>query len=218
VGDQPNILQWALWLTNQVITTSRIGGEKTAFGQYFDREPENQGGMPEINVVRLNADEGRAKIGEQLKGGFDGMAALTCLQERDGKLWLYVEAYDTRSRRSMSSQTPMKRTMTGKLKQMGNHELLGIPSIPGIFVPASAEGKGGPTDGEGSRNTPHVDQTTRPPTTVETDIGGTRFFDLSAVAETSASNPVGFKCGSCGEAVDADDRFCSSCGQDLIAL
>lgn len=136
MGAQPNILLWAMWLTDQVINTSRIGGEKTAYGHYFDSEPENQGATPEMNVVRLDADEARAKIGERLKEGFDGMAGSTCLQEHDGKLWLYVEAYDTRGQKSMSSQTPMKRTMMGKLKQTGNHELLPeTPSIPGIFAP-----------------------------------------------------------------------------------
>ena len=141
--NQPNILQWAMWLTDQVINTSRVGGEKTANGQYFDSEPENQNGTPEINVVRLDADEARAKIGGRLREGFDGMAGFTCLRERDGKLWLYVEAYDTRGQKSMSSQTPMKRTMMGKLKQTGNHELLpGTPSISGIFVPVHGKAEG----------------------------------------------------------------------------
>lgn len=103
MGAQPNILQWAMWLTDQVVNTCRIGGEKTAYGHYFDSEPENQGATPEMNVVRLDADEARAKIGERLREGFDGMAGLTCLQEHDGKLWLYVEAYDTRGQKSMSS-------------------------------------------------------------------------------------------------------------------
>ncbi|HWA54328.1 MAG TPA: zinc ribbon domain-containing protein [Solirubrobacterales bacterium] len=58
---------------------------------------------------------------------------------------------------------------------------------------------------------------THPPTAVDTNIGSTRFFDLSTVADTATTNPTEPKCASCGEAVDMEDRFCASCGQDLAA-
>lgn len=81
----------------------------------------------------------------------------------------------------------------------------------------------GDSEGVPDREQPAVGEPTRepgetpPPTAVDTNIGSTRFFDLSTVADTATTNPTDLRCASCGEAVDTEDRFCASCGQELAA-
>jgi hypothetical protein len=96
----------------------------------------------------------------------------------------------------------------------------GAGEDPGRPAPLADRGAPEPEGGPGSgspRDETAGGPETPAPTAVETNIGGMRFFDLSTVAETSPATPAGFKCESCGEAADAEDRFCSSCGQELIA-
>lgn len=56
-----------------------------------------------------------------------------------------------------------------------------------------------------------------PPTAVDTDIGGTRSFDLASVADSPSSVATNLACESCGGEIESGDRFCASCGQDLGA-
>ena len=71
--------------------------------------------------------------------------------------------------------------------------------------------------GGGPQEAPAQAPTTLAPTAVGTDIGGTRFFDLGSTLDSGAGTPTELECSSCGGPIDAGDRFCSYCGQDLSA-
>lgn len=61
--------------------------------------------------------------------------------------------------------------------------------------------------GQGAKEAP-------PPNAVHTNIGGTRLFDLSTMAEADSAESTGHECGSCGGEIAASDRYCSSCGEE----
>jgi hypothetical protein len=78
------------------------------------------------------------------------------------------------------------------------------------------EAEGGPSGG-GPPDAPSQGPTTLAPTAVETDIGGTRYFDIGSAPDSSPGTPMELECSSCGGPIEAEDRFCSLCGQDLAA-
>jgi hypothetical protein len=68
------------------------------------------------------------------------------------------------------------------------------PKHPRIFTPLRTEAESGPTDGSIPSEAAQTDEPVRPPTPVETGIGGTRFFDLSTASAGSADQGEP-KCG-----------------------
>lgn len=239
-GDKKSQALWVLMgAMDGVSQRARITGDKDAYLQIFDQHPEDETDA-EIQEQRLLPDDARNLVGQRIREGFTGIAGFVCLVEEGGQWRLYGEVFDTETNVSAGGAVPMRRTFLGKFKPTTDRiELIGSPSIPGVFTSKAdakrehgkqAEGPSASRHDESSHgNTPSGQSTgdteisqgamaASPPTAVDTNVGGTRFFDLSTVADTVSVDSTELECGSCGVPVDAEDRFCSACGQDLAAL
>lgn len=94
----------------------------------------------------------------------------------------------------------------------GEGENLEGPASPSVAEPESSGARGNPS-GEPARGSAE----TPAPRAIETTIGGTRFFDLSTADSGGSADSSKPMCAVCGEAVAAEDSFCSSCGRNLAA-
>jgi hypothetical protein len=131
-----DVLQWGFSLTNAVIASIKVAGERAGFSQVFDAEPDDHEIASDFRHDRLHIEDARTLIGERISDGFKGMAGLSVLQDENGNLALRIEIFDTRENKSIGMFVPMKRSFRGKISPAStNVEIDDAPSIPGVFTP-----------------------------------------------------------------------------------
>jgi hypothetical protein len=140
--ERANILAFVHLVAKEGVAASRLAGEKGAFWQVFDAEPERDAHEPELQRNRLGRDEAREYIGSRIQDGFEGFAGFCCLEHDGGNWLLRAEGFDTRGRISAAGITFVKQTLTGKFKPKDGRLILedSLPSIPGVFTPKEGQG------------------------------------------------------------------------------
>ena len=117
-------------MLHTVVNGAVTKGDRCTHYQVFEIPDGDAGSQMPLGTDVVPLSESRRRIKAKVDAGFRGLATISAIEQSGGATALVLEAFDMRTEvQSVRFAVPVKRTMTGKYKVLGDVMIQGSPTL-----------------------------------------------------------------------------------------